>query len=71
MDMRNGSVTAGGPDGLRFMVLFGQLCRRWGLPSVGMSFGGDSKDRVPPLPEDVLAGMRVIVETRRATPVAG
>ena len=44
MDMRNGSVTAGGPDGLRFMVLFGQLCRRWGLPAVGMSFGGDSKD---------------------------
>jgi trimethylamine--corrinoid protein Co-methyltransferase len=44
MDMRNGSVTAGGPDGLRSMVLFGQLCRRWGLPSVGMSFGGDSKD---------------------------
>ncbi len=44
MDMRNGSVTAGGPDGLRFMTLFGQLCRRWGLPAVGMSFGGDSKD---------------------------
>jgi len=44
MDMRNGSVTAGGPDGLRFMILFGQLCRRWGLPLVGMSFGGDSKD---------------------------
>lgn len=44
MDMRNGSVTAGGPDGLRFMVAMGQLCRRWGLPSLGMSFGGDSKD---------------------------
>jgi trimethylamine---corrinoid protein Co-methyltransferase len=44
MDMRNGSVTAGGPDGLRFMVVMGQLCRRWGLPSLGMSFGGDSKD---------------------------
>lgn len=43
MDMRNGSVTAGGPDGLRFMVMMGQLCRRWGLPSLGMSFGGDSK----------------------------
>jgi trimethylamine---corrinoid protein Co-methyltransferase len=43
MDMRNGSVTAGGPDGLRFMVAMGQLCRRWGLSSVGMSFGGDSK----------------------------
>ena len=44
MDMRNGSVTAGGPDGLRFVVLMGQLCRRWGLPSLAMSFGGDSKD---------------------------
>ncbi|HZD79667.1 MAG TPA: trimethylamine methyltransferase family protein [Actinomycetota bacterium] len=43
MDMRNGAVTAGGPDGLRFMVAMGQLCRRWGLPLVGMSFGGDSK----------------------------
>ena len=44
MDMRTGSVTAGGPDGVRFMILMGQLCRRWGLPTVGMSFGGDSKD---------------------------
>ena len=44
MDMRSGSVTAGGPDGLRFMVVMGQLCRRWGLPTVGMSFGGDAKD---------------------------
>jgi trimethylamine--corrinoid protein Co-methyltransferase len=44
MDMRFGTVTAGGPDGLRFMVAMGQLCRRWGLPMVGMSFGGDSKD---------------------------
>jgi trimethylamine--corrinoid protein Co-methyltransferase len=44
MDMRNGSVTAGGPDGARFMIAMGQLCRRWGLPMVGMSFGGDSKD---------------------------
>lgn len=43
MDMRNGSVTAGGPDGLRFMVMMAQLCRRWELPSLGMSFGGDSK----------------------------
>jgi trimethylamine--corrinoid protein Co-methyltransferase len=43
MDMRSGSVTAGGPDGLRFMVMMGQLCRKWGLPSLGMSFGGDSK----------------------------
>jgi trimethylamine--corrinoid protein Co-methyltransferase len=44
MDMRYGTVTAGGPDGLRFMVAMGELCRRWGLPMVGMSFGGDSKD---------------------------
>jgi len=44
MDMRYGTVTAGGPDGLRFMVAMAQLCRWWGLPSVGMSFGGDSKD---------------------------
>jgi len=26
------------------MVVMGQLCRRWGLPTVGMSFGGDAKD---------------------------
>ena len=44
MDMRYGSVTAGGPDGVRFMVTMGQLCRWWGLPTVGMTFGGDSKD---------------------------
>lgn len=43
MDMRSGNVTTGGPDGFRFMVAMAQLCRRWGLPSVGMSFGGDSK----------------------------
>ena len=44
MDMRVGTVTTGGPDGLRFMVAMAQLCRRWGLPLIGMSFGGDSKD---------------------------
>ncbi|GBC86981.1 hypothetical protein HRbin12_00981 [bacterium HR12] len=44
MDMRYGTVTAGGPDGVRFLMAMGQLCRRWGLPSVGMTFGGDSKD---------------------------
>jgi trimethylamine--corrinoid protein Co-methyltransferase len=44
MDMRSGNVTTGGPDGFRFMVAMAQLCRRWGLPSVGMSLGGDSKD---------------------------
>jgi len=44
MDMRNGSVTAGGPDGLRFMILMSQLSRWWGLPGLGMTFGGDSKD---------------------------
>jgi trimethylamine--corrinoid protein Co-methyltransferase len=44
MDMRFGTVTAGGPDGVRFMITMGQLCRRWGLPMVGMSYGGDSKD---------------------------
>jgi trimethylamine--corrinoid protein Co-methyltransferase len=44
MDMRFGTVTAGGPDGVRFLMAMGQLCRRWGLPSVGMTFGGDSKD---------------------------
>jgi trimethylamine--corrinoid protein Co-methyltransferase len=44
MDMRNGSVTAGGPDGLRFMTLMSQLSHWWGLPGLGMTFGGDSKD---------------------------
>jgi trimethylamine--corrinoid protein Co-methyltransferase len=44
MDMRFGTVTAGGPDGVRFLMAMAQLCRRWGLPSVGMTLGGDSKD---------------------------
>jgi trimethylamine--corrinoid protein Co-methyltransferase len=44
MDMRNGAVTAGGPDGVRFTMLMNQLCRRWGLPTLGQSAGGDSKD---------------------------
>jgi trimethylamine--corrinoid protein Co-methyltransferase len=44
MDMRFGTVTAGGPDGVRFMLAMAQLCRRWELPLVGMSFGGDAKD---------------------------
>jgi trimethylamine--corrinoid protein Co-methyltransferase len=44
MDMRNGAVTAGGPDGVRFTMLMNQLCRRWGLPTLAQSFGGDSKD---------------------------
>ncbi|HEX6844380.1 MAG TPA: trimethylamine methyltransferase family protein [Actinomycetota bacterium] len=43
MDMRNGAVTAGGPDGVRFTMLMNQLCRSWGLPTLGQSFGGDSK----------------------------
>jgi trimethylamine--corrinoid protein Co-methyltransferase len=43
MDMRNGAVTAGGPDGVRFTMLMNQLCRRWGLPTLAQSFGGDSK----------------------------
>ncbi|HEX6132041.1 MAG TPA: trimethylamine methyltransferase family protein [Actinomycetota bacterium] len=43
MDMRSGAVTAGGPDGFRAMAAMAQLCRRWGLPSVGMTLGGDAK----------------------------
>ena len=43
MDMRNGAVTAGGPDGVRFTMLMNQLCRVWGLPTLGQSFGGDAK----------------------------
>lgn len=43
MDMRNGAVTAGGPDGVRFTMLMNQLSRWWGLPTLGQSFGGDSK----------------------------
>lgn len=43
MEMRRGNVTGGGPVGLRFMVAMGELCRRWGLPLVGTSVGGDSK----------------------------
>jgi trimethylamine--corrinoid protein Co-methyltransferase len=29
MDMRFGTVTAGRPDGVRFTLAMGQLCRRW------------------------------------------
>ncbi len=43
MDMRKGNVTGGGPLGVRFMIAMGELCRRWGLPLVGTSVGGDSK----------------------------
>ncbi len=43
MDMRKGNVTGGGPLGVRFMIAMGELCRRWGLPLVGTSTGGDSK----------------------------
>lgn len=43
MDMRKGNVTGGGPLGVRFMIAMGELCRRWGLPLVGTSAGGDSK----------------------------
>ena len=44
MDMRNGAVAASGPDGVRFTRVMNQLCRRWGLPTLGQSAGGDSKD---------------------------
>ncbi len=67
MDMRSGNVTTGGPDGFRFMVAMGQLCRRWGLPSVGMSFGGDSKqmDEQAALEADLL---RARSDARRGRP---
>ena len=42
-DMRKGNVTNGGPVGVRSMVAMGELARRWGLPLVGISAGGDSK----------------------------
>lgn len=43
MDMWKGTVTNGGPASWRSMVAMGQLARRWGLPLVGVSVGGDSK----------------------------
>lgn len=43
MDMRSGNVTNGAALGLRFMVAMGELARRWGLPIVGTSMGGDAK----------------------------
>lgn len=43
MEMWKGNVTNGGPTGLRFMIAMCELARRWGLPLVGVSAGGDSK----------------------------
>jgi trimethylamine--corrinoid protein Co-methyltransferase len=43
MEMWKGNVTNGGPTSLRFMVAIGELARRWRLPLVGVSAGGDSK----------------------------
>jgi trimethylamine---corrinoid protein Co-methyltransferase len=43
MEMWKGNVTNGGPTSERFMIAVGQLARRWRLPLVGVSAGGDSK----------------------------
>ncbi len=43
MEMWKGNVSNGGPTGLRFMIAMCELARRWGLPLVGVSVGGDSK----------------------------
>jgi trimethylamine---corrinoid protein Co-methyltransferase len=43
MEMWKGNVSNGGPTSVRFMVAMCELARRWGLPLVGVSAGGDSK----------------------------
>jgi trimethylamine--corrinoid protein Co-methyltransferase len=43
MEMWKGNVTNGGPTSLRFMIAMCELARRWRLPLVGVSAGGDSK----------------------------
>lgn len=43
LEMWKGNVTNGGPTSLRFMVAMCELARRWRLPLVGVSAGGDSK----------------------------
>jgi trimethylamine--corrinoid protein Co-methyltransferase len=43
MEMWKGNVSNGGPTSLQFMIAMCELARRWRLPLVGVSAGGDSK----------------------------
>ncbi len=43
MDMRTGGVAATGPDMLMFMIAMGEMARFWGIPSLGVGGGTDSK----------------------------
>jgi len=43
MDMRTGGVAATGPDMLLFMIAMGEIARFWGIPSLGVGGGTDSK----------------------------
>ncbi len=43
MDMRSGNVASTGPDMLLWMIAAEELARRWGIPSLGVGGGGDSK----------------------------
>lgn len=43
MDMRTGNVASSGPEMLLMMVGMSELAKFWGIPSLGVAGGGDSK----------------------------
>lgn len=43
MDMRSGNTAATGPDMLHMMIAMGEIANFWGIPSLGVGGGGDSK----------------------------
>ncbi len=43
MDMRTGNVASSGPQMLQEMIAMIELCRYWGIPSLAVGAGGDSK----------------------------
>ena len=43
MDMRTGNVASSGPEMLLMMIGMSELAQYWGIPSLGVAGGGDSK----------------------------
>lgn len=43
MDMRTGNVASSGPEMLLMMIGMSELAKFWGIPSLGVAGGGDSK----------------------------
>ena len=43
MDMRTGNVASSGPEMLLLMIGMSELAKFWGIPSLGVAGGGDSK----------------------------